>query len=87
VKFEIRKMQFSKSLPPPISATKFLPDIIRVRPNGKVRGRKRKMTESEIESAKKLLASGTSYKVVARNLGVNQKLLYYRVPMSSSDDV
>jgi DNA invertase Pin-like site-specific DNA recombinase len=49
---------------------------------GRVGGRKRKMTQSKIESAKKLLASGTLPKDVARNLGVSIPTLYRWIPAS-----
>ena len=49
---------------------------------GKIGGRKRKMTKSKIESAKKLLASGMSPKDVARNLGVSIPTLYRWIPAS-----
>lgn len=50
---------------------------------GKVGGRKRKMTQSKIESAKKLLASGILPKDVAHNLGVSIPTLYRWIPASS----
>jgi DNA invertase Pin-like site-specific DNA recombinase len=50
---------------------------------GRVGGRKRRMTDSRIESAKKLLASGVPPKDVARNLGVSVPTVYRRVPASS----
>lgn len=50
---------------------------------GKVGGRKRVMTESKVESAKKLLSNGTSPQEVARNLGVSIPTLYRWVPASS----
>ena len=46
-------------------------------------GRKPKMTDSKIESAKKLLASGVPPKDVAKNLGVSIPTLYRWVPASS----
>ena len=46
-------------------------------------GRKPKMTESKIESAKKLLASGVPAKDVAKNLGVSVPTLYRWVPAST----
>jgi DNA invertase Pin-like site-specific DNA recombinase len=49
---------------------------------GRIGGRKRKMTKSKIESAKKLLASGMSPKDVARNLGVSIPTLYRWIPAS-----
>ncbi len=51
---------------------------------GRKGGRKRKMTESKIESAKKLLASGTPPKDVAKNLGVSVPTLYRWVPASAN---
>lgn len=50
---------------------------------GRVGGRKRKMTQSKLESAKKLLASGTLPRDVARNLGVSIPTLYRWIPASS----
>lgn len=49
---------------------------------GRKGGRKRQMTESKIEAAKKLLASGTPPKDVAKNLGVSVPTLYRWVPAS-----
>jgi DNA invertase Pin-like site-specific DNA recombinase len=49
---------------------------------GRVGGRKRKMTPSKIESAKKLLASGLLPKDIARNLGVSVPTLYRWIPAS-----
>ena len=46
-------------------------------------GRKPKMTDSKIESAKKLLASGVPPKDVAKNLGVSIPTLYRWVPAST----
>ena len=50
---------------------------------GRKGGRKPKMTESKIESAKKLLASGVPPKDVAKNLGVSVPTLYRWVPASA----
>ena len=50
---------------------------------GRIGGRKRKMTKSKMESAKKLLASGTLPKDVAHNLGVSIPTLYRWIPASS----
>ena len=50
---------------------------------GRKGGRKPKMTESKIESAKKLLASGIPPKDVAKNLGVSIPTLYRWVPASA----
>ena len=49
---------------------------------GRIGGRKRKMTQSKIESAKKLLASGVLPKDVAQNLGVSIPTLYRWIPAS-----
>ena len=51
---------------------------------GRVGGRKRKMTQSKIESAKKLLASGSLPKDVALNLGVSVPTLYRWIPASNN---
>ena len=49
---------------------------------GRKGGRKPKMTESKIKSAKKLLASGIAAKEVAYNLGVSVPTLYRWLPAS-----
>ena len=50
---------------------------------GRKGGRKPKMTDSKIESAKKLLASGVPHKDVAKNLGVSVPTLYRWIPASA----
>jgi len=50
---------------------------------GRKGGRKRQMTDSKIESAKKLLAKGVPPRDVANNLGVSVPTLYRWVPASS----
>jgi DNA invertase Pin-like site-specific DNA recombinase len=50
---------------------------------GRVGGRKRKMTHSKIESAKKLLAAGLLPKDIAKNLGVSISTLYRWIPAAS----
>ena len=50
---------------------------------GRKGGRKPKMTESKVESAKKLLASGVPPRDVAKNLGVSIPTLYRWVPASA----
>jgi DNA invertase Pin-like site-specific DNA recombinase len=50
---------------------------------GRKGGRKRKMTDSKIGSAKKLLASGVPPRDVAKNLGVSMPTLYRWIPASS----
>jgi len=52
---------------------------------GRKGGRKPKMTESKVESAKKLLASGIPPKDVAKNLGVSVPTLYRWLPASGRD--
>ena len=52
---------------------------------GRVGGRKRKMTQSKIESAKQLLASGSLPKDVALNLGISVPTLYRWIPASNND--
>jgi DNA invertase Pin-like site-specific DNA recombinase len=54
------------------------------RQHGRTGGRKRRMTESKIASAKKLLATGVPPKDVARNLGVSVPTLYRWVPASEN---
>lgn len=49
---------------------------------GRVGGRKRKMTESKIKAAKKLIESGQTYQEVALNLEVTLPTLYRWVPAS-----
>jgi DNA invertase Pin-like site-specific DNA recombinase len=54
------------------------------RQQGRKGGRKRKMTANKIESAKKLLASGTPPRDVARSLDVSIPTLYRWIPASTS---
>ncbi len=49
---------------------------------GRKGGRRRQMTDSKIESAKKLLASGVPPRDVAENLGVSVPTLYRWLPAS-----
>jgi len=51
---------------------------------GRKGGRKRQMTESKIESAKKLLANGIPPRDVAANLGVSVPTLYRWIPASTN---
>jgi DNA invertase Pin-like site-specific DNA recombinase len=53
------------------------------RQKGRIGGRRRRMTDSKIESAKKLLADGVLPRDVARNLGVSVPTLYRWVPSKS----
>jgi DNA invertase Pin-like site-specific DNA recombinase len=50
---------------------------------GRVGGRRRKMTDSKLESARRLLAGGVPVKDVAKNLGVSVPTLYRWLPASS----
>ena len=50
---------------------------------GRTGGRKPKMTDSKIESAKELLSSGVPPKEVAKNLGVSVSTLYRWLPAST----
>ena len=50
---------------------------------GKVGGRKRQMTESKIETARKLFEGGTPPKDIAKNLGVSIPTLYRWLPAST----
>lgn len=51
---------------------------------GRTGGRKRKMSESKLESAKKLLASGIPPKEVAKNLGISVPTLYRWIPAAGA---
>jgi DNA invertase Pin-like site-specific DNA recombinase len=50
---------------------------------GRVGGRRRKMTDSKLESARKPLTGGVLVKDVAKNLGVSLPTLYRWLPVSS----
>lgn len=50
---------------------------------GRRGGRKRQMTDSKIESAKKLLTTGVPPRDVAKNLGVSVPTLYRWIPAST----
>jgi DNA invertase Pin-like site-specific DNA recombinase len=50
---------------------------------GRKGGRRRKMTDSKLESAKKLLLNGVPPKDVAKNLGVSVPTLYRWIPAST----
>ena len=49
---------------------------------GRQSGRKRKMTNSKLESAKKLLTGGSSHKEIAKDLGLSIPTLYRWLPTS-----
>jgi DNA invertase Pin-like site-specific DNA recombinase len=51
---------------------------------GRRGGRKRKMTISKVESAKKLIANGVPPRDVAKNLGVSVPTLYRWIPASAN---
>jgi DNA invertase Pin-like site-specific DNA recombinase len=51
---------------------------------GRIGGRRRKMTASKIESAKKLLSSGSLPKDIAHNLGISIPTLYRWIPASDN---
>lgn len=51
---------------------------------GRIGGRRRKMTISKIEAAKKLLASGSLPKDIAHNLGISIPTLYRWIPASNN---
>jgi len=51
---------------------------------GRKGGRKRQMTDSKIESAKKLLANGVPHRDVAKNLGISVPTLYRWIPASAN---
>jgi len=51
---------------------------------GRHGGRRRRLTESKIDSAKKLLAGGISAREVAANLGVSVPTLYRWIPAAGS---
>jgi len=50
---------------------------------GRKGGRKRQMTDSKIESARKLLANGVPPREVAKNLGVSVPTLYRWIPAAA----
>ena len=52
---------------------------------GRVGGRRRLMTESKVESARKLLATGSTPREVAKDLGVSLPTLYRWLPAAQRD--
>ena len=54
------------------------------RAKGRIGGRKRKITDSKMESARKLLAAGVLPKEVAQNLNVSVATLYRWLPASEN---
>lgn len=57
------------------------------RAQNRLGGRKRAMTESKLESAKKLLASGAQPRDVAADLGVSLPTLYRWIPASEREPI
>lgn len=55
------------------------------RQRGRKGGRRRKMTDSKLKSARELLAGGTPAADVARDLGISVPTLYRWIPASSVD--
>ncbi len=55
------------------------------RRQGRIGGRKRRMTESKVESARQLLANGIAPREVAQNLGVSVPTLYRWLPASARE--
>lgn len=55
------------------------------RKRGRIGGRRRLMTESKVESARRLLAAGTPPREVAKNLGVSVPTLYRWLPAARRD--
>lgn len=53
------------------------------RAQGRVGGRRRRMTDSKLEAARKLLRAGISPRIVAKDLGVSLPTLYRWVPVST----
>ena len=54
--------------------------LLAARRQGRVGGRKRRMTEGKVQAARKLLAGGTPPREVATSLGVSVPTLYRWVP-------
>jgi DNA invertase Pin-like site-specific DNA recombinase len=57
--------------------------LVAAKRQGRVGGRKRRMTVNKVEAARKLLASGTRPREVAQSLGVSVPTLYLWLPASS----
>jgi DNA invertase Pin-like site-specific DNA recombinase len=58
--------------------------LLAAKAQGRIGGRKRKMTTSKIESAKKLIASGSLPRDIAYNLGISIPTLYRWIPASGN---
>lgn len=59
--------------------------LVAARSMGRIGGRRRKMTESKVQAARKLLAVGTPPRTVASDLGVSVPTLYRWLPASGRD--
>jgi DNA invertase Pin-like site-specific DNA recombinase len=57
--------------------------LLAARRQGRVGGRKRRMTDGKVQAARKLLAGGTPPQEVAHSLGVSVPTLYRWVPAAS----
>lgn len=55
------------------------------RARGRFGGRKRKMTDSKVQAAKKLLAAGSHPKDVAKDLGISLPTLYRWIPGATTN--
>lgn len=60
--------------------------LLVARQQGRKGGRKPKMTDSKVKSARQLLSSGTPPKDVAKNLGISVPTLYRWVPATAACD-
>jgi len=60
--------------------------LVAARKLGRVGGRRRIMTDSKVESARKLLAAGRLPKDVAADLGISVPTLYRWIPAAASID-
>ncbi len=56
------------------------------RAQGRIGGRRRRMTDSKLEAARKLLKAGTEPKIVAKDLGVSLPTLYRWLPISKINE-
>ena len=59
--------------------------LAQAKKRGRVGGRPRAMSESQIENTKKLLKDGVPEKVIAEDLNINIKTFYSYIPASSID--
>ena len=61
--------------------------LIVARRGGRVGGRKTVMTQSRVEAARKLLASGMSAREIAPTIGVSVATLYRHLPAAAKDSI